>query len=93
MNLIPYNANAGLGAAGRLFKPSKPGSIRTFQRRLIEEHDMICTVRTTRGDEEASACGQLRLETTGGASSVAVPSGLGMIGMVTNVPDEQSDMV
>lgn len=62
VNLIPYNANAGLSAAGRLFQPSKPDAVRAFQRRLVEEHDMICYVRTARGDDEASACGQLRLE-------------------------------
>lgn len=83
VNLIPYNANAGLGAAGKLFKPSKPEAIRAFQRRLIEKYDMICTVRTTRGDEEASACGQLRLETLGSSSSVPSGMAMGTIGMVT----------
>ena len=63
VNLIPYNANAGLGAAGKLFRPSRPEAVRAFQRRVIDS-GLICTVRTSRGDEEASACGQLRLEHT-----------------------------
>ena len=61
VNLIPYNANAGLGAAGKLFQPSPLSSVRAFQQRLISR-GVICTVRVPRGDEEASACGQLRLE-------------------------------
>ena len=60
VNLIPYNANAGLGAAGRLFAPSPMPAVRAFQRRLIDA-GLICTVRTTRGGDEASACGQLRV--------------------------------
>ena len=80
VNLIPYNPNAGLGAAGRLFEPSPAEAVRAFQRRLIEEYDMICTVRTTRGDEQASACGQLRLDTVGSRSA---PGGMGTIGMAT----------
>lgn len=62
VNLIPYNANAGLGAAGKLFQPSEPEAVRAFQRRLIER-GLICTVRVPRGDDESSACGQLRIET------------------------------
>lgn len=60
INLIPYNANAGLGAAGRLFKPSPPDAVRAFQRRILDR-GTICTVRTARGDEEASACGMLKI--------------------------------
>ena len=58
VNLIPYNANAGLGAAGRLFRPSSDASIDAFKERIIGA-GIICTRRVTRGDEEASACGQL----------------------------------
>ena len=58
INLIPYNANAGLGAAGKLFRSSPPENVRAFQERL-RERGIITTVRTPRGDDEASACGQL----------------------------------
>ena len=61
INLIPYNANAGLGAAGQLFTPSTPERVKAFQDRIIRR-GVICTVRTARGDDEKSACGMLRLE-------------------------------
>ena len=65
INLIPYNANAGLGAAGRLFLPSPPEAVQAFHARLIEL-GVICTVRVPRGNEEDSACGMLRV-TKGGS--------------------------
>mmetsp|Transcript_47050 Transcript_47050/g.138835 ORF Transcript_47050/g.138835 Transcript_47050/m.138835 type:complete len:192 (+) Transcript_47050:666-1241(+) len=58
VNLIPYNVNEGLGAAGALFLPSPPEAVKAFQRQLLD-HGVICTVRTARGDDEAAACGQL----------------------------------
>lgn len=58
INLIPYNANAGLGAAGKLFRPSTPERITSFLKRL-QARGVLCTLRTTRGDDESSACGQL----------------------------------
>ena len=61
INLIPYNANAGLGAAGRLFLPSPPEAVQAFHTRLIDL-GIICTVRVPRGNEESSACGMLRLK-------------------------------
>lgn len=61
VNLIPYNANAGLGAAGKLFRPSPPQAVRAFQRRMLDL-GVICTVRTPRGSDESSACGMLRIE-------------------------------
>jgi 23S rRNA (adenine2503-C2)-methyltransferase len=65
INLIPYNANAGLGAAGRLFLPSPPEAVQAFHARLIDL-GVICTVRVPRGNEEDSACGMLRV-TKGGS--------------------------
>mgnify|MGYP002005772841 CR=1 FL=1 len=62
INLIPYNANAGLGAAGRLFLPARPEAVQAFHARLIAL-GVICTVRTPRGGDESSACGMLRLDT------------------------------
>jgi 23S rRNA (adenine2503-C2)-methyltransferase len=59
VNLIPYNANAGLGAAGELFRPSTEEAVRRFQRRLLDEHGLICTRRVARGADESAACGQL----------------------------------
>ena len=56
--MIPYNPNAGLGAAGELFRPSSNEAVLAFQRRILAA-GLICTVRVQRGDEESAACGQL----------------------------------
>lgn len=61
INLIPYNANAGLGAAGQLFRPSPPEAVQAFQHKLVTM-GVICTVRTPRGADDSSACGMLRVE-------------------------------
>jgi len=58
VNLIPYNSNAGLGAAGKLFQPSPADRIAAYHRH-VRGNGVICTTRVARGDEEASACGQL----------------------------------
>ena len=52
INLIPYNANAGLGAAGRLFLPSPPAAVRLPS----EAHHLgvICTVRVRQGGTRRS---------------------------------------
>jgi len=53
INLIPFN-DIGF----QKFKKPKMESVRTFQKRLISR-GMWCFIRTTRGDEESAACGQL----------------------------------
>jgi 23S rRNA (adenine2503-C2)-methyltransferase len=58
VNAIPYNANAGLGHGGHLFRSSPEHAVRAFQRRILDS-GLICTVRTQRGDDESAACGQL----------------------------------
>lgn len=58
VNLIPYNPNFGLGAAGALFRPSPPSAVSSFHRAVLDG-GLICTVRTPRGDAESAACGQL----------------------------------
>jgi len=58
VNLIPYNVNEGLGPYGRTFRPARAEAIAAFRRRVLAD-GTICTVRTTRGDKEAAACGQL----------------------------------
>jgi 23S rRNA (adenine2503-C2)-methyltransferase len=58
VNLIPWNdigATSGPAAAYR--KPSM-SRILAFQKVLVD-HDILCYVRTTRGDEENAACGML----------------------------------
>jgi 23S rRNA (adenine2503-C2)-methyltransferase len=53
VNLIPYNS-IGYGK----FKKPKQESMLIFQKRLTSR-GIKCFVRTTRGDEESAACGQL----------------------------------
>ncbi|SFE52591.1 23S rRNA (adenine(2503)-C(2))-methyltransferase RlmN [Nitrosomonas sp. Nm166] len=52
-NLIPFNSFAGSG-----FKRSPPEAVRAFRDLLIQA-GFVTTVRKTRGDDIAAACGQL----------------------------------
>ena len=58
VNLIPYNENAGLGAAAADWAPSPEVSVKAFQREMLEG-GFICTVRTQRGAPQSAACGRL----------------------------------
>jgi len=53
LNLIPFNPFPQSG-----FKRSSPARVRDFSRRLMDA-GVITTVRKTRGDDIAAACGQL----------------------------------
>jgi len=55
VNLIPYN-DTGLG--GTLFRKPDPATVVAFQKRLWAR-GIYAHVRTTRGDDESAACGQL----------------------------------
>lgn len=58
VNLIPWNdISAPSGLATRFQQPSTD-SIFRFQQ-ILKENGIRCYVRTTRGDEENAACGQL----------------------------------
>jgi len=52
-NLIPFNVFAGSG-----YKRSSPESVRIF-RDVLMQAGLVTTVRKTRGDDIAAACGQL----------------------------------
>ncbi len=54
INLIPFNPWPGAP-----FAPSPPVRVRAFQQMLLDA-GIAATVRKTRGDEIAAACGQLR---------------------------------
>jgi 23S rRNA (adenine2503-C2)-methyltransferase len=54
VNLIPLNATAGFPG-----RPSPPGALRDFARRL-RNRGVTATVRRTRGADIDAACGQLR---------------------------------
>ena len=52
-NLIPFNSFSGIA-----FKRSKPEAVRIF-RDILMQAGYVTTVRKTRGDDIAAACGQL----------------------------------
>ncbi len=56
VNLIPYNANAGLGLL-----PPKLEVIERWQNRLLSQ-SIITTIRWSKGDDISAACGQLATE-------------------------------
>jgi 23S rRNA (adenine2503-C2)-methyltransferase len=53
VNLIPYNANPGLG-----FDAPAPGRVEAFRDALVARH-VTAVVRKNRGQDIAAACGQL----------------------------------
>ncbi len=53
VNLIEYNETPGAP-----FVPSSPEAVRRFRDVLIRG-GRVCTVRSSRGDDEMAACGQL----------------------------------
>jgi 23S rRNA (adenine2503-C2)-methyltransferase len=58
INLIPWNQiSATFGPASHYRQPSAD-RVQAFQRTIME-HGILCYVRTTRGDDESAACGQL----------------------------------
>jgi len=61
VNLIPYNDTGGGGALG--YRKPDPDTVVAFQRRLWAQ-GIFAHVRTTRGDDESAACGQLVTATT-----------------------------
>jgi len=58
VNLIPWNdISASFGPASGYRQPKKE-RVRAYQK-VLAENDILCFVRTTRGDEENAACGML----------------------------------
>ena len=53
VNVIPYNA-----IDHPTYKTPSMESVLRFQK-IITDEDILCYIRTTRGDEESAACGQL----------------------------------
>ncbi|KAL3943066.1 MAG: hypothetical protein SGBAC_002843 [Bacillariaceae sp.] len=58
VNLIPWNdIGEATGPASTYKKPSMEQVIQ--YQNVLREHDILCYIRTTRGDEENAACGML----------------------------------
>ena len=69
VNLIPWNnIDASSGPASTYQTPTS-ASVRTFQEILVKAN-ILCYVRTTRGDDESAACGQLATKATRKARTV-----------------------
>jgi 23S rRNA (adenine2503-C2)-methyltransferase len=58
VNLIPWNNIGAPSGAASLFEQPSPESVAAFQKTLTE-NGVRCYIRTTRGDDESAACGQL----------------------------------
>ena len=60
VNLIPYNPSAtgNIVVGGIPYETSPPSSVHAFQQTL-SNHGIRTFVRTTRGDDDSAACGQL----------------------------------
>lgn len=58
VNLIPWNDIGAPSGPAAEYKTPSPESVRTFQQTLMKRN-ILCYVRTTRGDDESAACGQL----------------------------------
>jgi len=54
VNLIPYNA-----IDHPTYKTPSMESVLRFQKIVTDHYGVLCYIRTTRGDEESAACGQL----------------------------------
>jgi 23S rRNA (adenine2503-C2)-methyltransferase len=66
VNLIPFNPIPGTD-----WRPTPPGRLRAFTRRL-EENGITVFVREPRGRDIGAACGQLRAEVTEGRAPVQI---------------------
>jgi 23S rRNA (adenine2503-C2)-methyltransferase len=80
VNLIPYNANPGLG-----FGAPSPGRVAAFHRLLLDRN-ITAVIRTNRGADIAAACGQLAVQggpgdpRRGAVAGIEALTGLGVPG-------------
>jgi len=58
VNLIPWNDISAPSGAASLFRQPSTDTIFRFQE-ILKDNGIRCYIRTTRGDEENAACGQL----------------------------------
>ncbi|KAL7561960.1 hypothetical protein ACA910_022515 [Epithemia clementina (nom. ined.)] len=58
VNLIPWNDIAASSGPAKLYRPPSRERVVLFQNALVER-GLRCYIRTTRGDDESAACGQL----------------------------------
>ena len=58
VNLIPWNDISASSGPARLYRPPSQHRLLAFHRTLVDR-GLRCYIRTTRGDDESAACGQL----------------------------------
>ena len=58
VNLIPWNDIGAAKGPARLYRPPTQASVLAFQKVLVKA-GLLCYIRTTRGDDQRAACGQL----------------------------------
>lgn len=58
VNLIPWNNIGADSGVASSFEQPTPEQVMAFQK-LLTENGIRCYIRTTRGDDESAACGQL----------------------------------
>jgi 23S rRNA (adenine2503-C2)-methyltransferase len=58
VNLIPWNDIAAQSGPAANYQTPSPEALSAFQKTLMKRN-ILCYVRTTRGDDESAACGQL----------------------------------
>jgi 23S rRNA (adenine2503-C2)-methyltransferase len=58
INLIPWNNIAAVSGPASRYKAPSMAQVSMYQQTLIDK-GLLCYVRTTRGDDESAACGQL----------------------------------
>ena len=58
VNLIPWNDISVSHGPASLYRTPSIDRVRAYQK-VLADNGILCFIRTTRGDEENSACGQL----------------------------------
>jgi 23S rRNA (adenine2503-C2)-methyltransferase len=58
VNLIPWNDIAAQSGPAANYQTPSPDALAAFQKTLMKRN-ILCYIRTTRGDDESAACGQL----------------------------------
>ena len=58
VNLIPWNTIGASSGWAKDFQQPSMKRLSAFQQ-VLTTHGVLCRIRTTRGDDESSACGQL----------------------------------
>ena len=65
VNLIPWNDISVTTGPAALYKKPAIDHVMAFQKHLVDRN-ILCYVRTTRGDDESAACGQLATKASRG---------------------------